>query len=362
MKHNTAYKGRTVPNLHDLLSCTIKSEFSSHCTLYLSISYLALATFTCGCSKYIEDISENPSSAETKLTIEWDNDFTSNSLEVIDIFTFNEDSLGHLDSYQRIHGIKNNQATITTTGGRKKVVICSNLCLPTDEISRISTLNDLEKTSCMLEDIKRSRPFMIGTAIADIDKAEPLIIRLKPMASEIVLRSIRCCFTGTPYEGEHITDAKVYLINVNAQCCLSESEQTTHRFINIGMLNHNEVSAFQEQELIIQTIGEDISESVMYTEISLLCFHNHCEEESPGSPFTRMVIEGRIQGTTYYWPITINRTDEGKGVRNNTRHVFDLTIRRKGSMNPDEELSIEDFTTMMEIEEWKEKNGYVVRF
>ena len=75
-----------------------------------------------------------------------------------------------------------------------------------------------------------------------------------------------------------------------------------------------------------------------------------------------MVLEGKIQNETYYWPITINRTDEGEGIRNNTRHIFDLTIRRKGSLNPDEELSIEDCNIIIEWKEWNEKEEQSVIF
>ena len=93
-----------------------------------------------------------------------------------------------------------------------------------------------------------------------------------------------------------------------------------------------------------------------------MCFHNYCKEESPGSPFTRLVVEGKIQGEKYYWPLTVNRTADGEGVRNNTRHVFDLTIRRKGSLTPDEDIFIENSETILEVEQWKEMEEHRVGF
>lgn len=363
MKQHTAYEGRIVPSLHDLLSCTIKSEFSLHCSLYLSISLLALAAFTCGCSQMITDDNEEiHKKCCTKIQIEWENNPMDDEFETLDIFTFNDDSLGYLDSYQRIKELQDNQTHISSTSGKKKITICSNLRLGDEEIASINSINDLERHSYMLEDLRRSAPFMIGTAITDTRTEDSPVVRMKPMTSEIVLKSVRSCFTGTPYAGEHITEAKVYLINVNAQCHLTDSKQEAQRFINIGMLNNTDMEPFKESDLIIQRIEENISDERLDTDISLVCFHNFCEDESPGSPFTRMVLEGRIQGTTYYWPVTINRSDTGQGVKNNTRHVFDLTIRRKGSLNPDEELSVEDCKAIMEIEQWRETDGYTVKF
>jgi hypothetical protein len=85
-------------------------------------------------------------------------------------------------------------------------------------------------------------------------------------------------------------------------------------------------------------------------------------DEGPGTPYTRLVLEGKIKGETYYWPVAINRTGDGLGIEANTRYVFDFTIRRKGVRDPDTELYINGSETMMEILQWKEKEEYSVAF
>lgn len=365
MKEKTAYKGRLIPVLFSLrmLSSTILSGNMSCYWLISSISLLVLTAFQCGCQKSeIPDEIKHNGQHEILLHITKDAVYRESELQSISIFTFDDDSLGRLDSYQRIENIQDEEVLVSSRGGRKRIYVCGNLELPDKEAARISTASDLEKLSCSLEDIRREFPLMLGMTISETGASINPTVSLKPMTSEIVLNSLRCDFGGMAYEGERITDCKVYLINVNAQCHLYDSTTNARRMINIGMLNMNEVRQFTEPDIIYNEIKGEIDGNWRREKICLMCFQNFCEEESPGSPFTRMVIEGKIQGQTYYWPITINRTDNGEGVRNNTRHVIDLTIRRKGGLDPDEELTIEDCAIMMEMKEWEEMDGYTVRF
>ena len=203
---------------------------------------------------------------------------------------------------------------------------------------------------------------MMGMTETDTEMPAVPVVELKAMTSEVVLRSVRCDFTGTPYDKEPITEAKVYLTNVNAQSSLAGIRSMGQRFINVGRLDMKEVAMFNESGIIVQDIGTDITEIPIMKEISLLCFHNHGMDEGPGTPYTRLVLEGKIQGETYYWPVAINRTGDGQGIDANTRHVFDFTIRRKGVRDPDTELVINGSETMMEIVQWREKEEYSVAF
>lgn len=365
MNGKTAYKGRLLPDQSGLFSitCTIISGISSLIKLVLGISIPVLATFQCSCQKLV------PTSCNTAershgimMEIMVKNTEPEIGIDDISVFSFDDDSLGRLDSYQKISGVRNGTITIASRGGRKRIFVCGNMRMTDSEAAIINTADDFEKLYCALEETRRSYPLMLGMTEAETGVHNIPAVTLKPMTSEIVLNSIRCDFTGMPYEGENITDCKVYLINVNAQCNLADSSFNVRRMINMGMLNMDEVRRFREPDIIFREIEGKISEERRETDIRLLCFHNFCQEESPGSPFTRLVIEGRIQGETYYWPVTINRTGSGEGVLNNTRHVIDLTIRRKGSLNPDEELTIEDCGIMMEFKAWKEMEEYTARF
>lgn len=358
MSTHTAYKGRMVPVLsdHQHITCTIISGISSLLKPVLGISLPVIAAFTCGCSKELPERKE-----KIAFNIVCDGTEHNVQMENVSVFSFDADSLGRLDAYQYFPHISD-RIRIATTSGRKHIYLCANMNLTEEEILSVNTMDDLKERFCMLEDVRRKYPVMLGEIETDTGIDMNPVINMKPMTSEIVLRSVCCCFQGTPYEGECITDARIYLINVNAQCSLIESSKEMRRLVNIGMLSQEDIGNFREQDIIMQEIDQDIGEEPICQDISLLCFHNFCADESPGSPFTRLVLEGKIQGETWYWPLTINRTEGGNGVRNNSRHVFDIKIRRKGSQDPDTELTIEECEIMMEVKEWKIKEESTVWF
>ena len=86
------------------------------------------------------------------------------------------------------------------------------------------------------------------------------------------------------------------------------------------------------------------------------------QQTDVGSPFTRLVIEGKIQGETWYWPIDINRDEAGVGIERNSRYVFDIILRSKGTKDPDTPASPEMTEIKFETRKWKEKDGYHVEF
>ena len=362
MNRRTAYEGRKLPGLPShFITSTILSGTSFTPKLILSISLLVITAFLCSCDKQQPIYDTEVVKISTKwIPIECKS--SHYTIRTASVLTFRSDSLGRLDSYQYIEDIKDNKVWIASTAGSRISYIYANLNIGKENMARISTSADLNKFHCNLEDAEAATPFMIGLCETDEKGRYSQSVYMKPMVSEIILNSISCNFSGTPYEGEKITDPQIYLINVNAQCSLDESHSQVQRLVNVGACNQNDIEQFSDPGIIRQFIGQDIGEKGISTCISLYCFHNFSKEEGPGTPFTRLVLEGKIQGETYYWPITINRMSEGEGVRNNTRHIFDLTIRRKGSTNPDEELSIVDCNMTMEWKEWDEKEEYIITF
>lgn len=346
-----------VPVLSDYLqiTCTIISGILSLLTPVPGISLPAIAAFTCSCQK------EGLTQKMATFKLSWETDIPRPCMQKLAVFCFNADSLGHLDSYQEIEGPVTDSIRIASTGGRKRIIFCANMNLTANQISSIHTIYDLEECFCMLESLRLSSPLMLGEIETEAGEVSQTI-RMKPMTSEIELKSVSCSFKGTPYEGECIHDARIYLINVNAQCSLLESSQDIRRLVNIGMLNEADIQKFEDPEIIVRQAGQAIGETAVEMGFRFLCFHNMSSSESPGSPFTRLVLEGRIQGETYYWPLTINRSNGGQGVSRNSRHVFDLKIRRKGSLDPDTEITIEECETLIEVKEWKEKEEYAVCF
>jgi hypothetical protein len=277
----------------------------------------------------------------------------------LDIFTFEDDRLRHLDAYQRIENVKSGVIGISSTNGNKIFFFCFNGQRDRYEWGAISSYYSLMDIFCDLEKETGTRRTMTGeiqaTAGSRIQYAA-----ISPLSSEVAIKALACDFSGTPYSGSVITDVKAYLINVCASCpLLYTDEYKPTRIINTGSLNMSDIKSFSDPRIITSEVTERLSMETIYPDISLLCYPNPAIEESPGSPHTRLVIEGNIDSRTYYWPITINK---GTGVEKGKRYAYDILIRRKGVSDPDTPIEDASMDIKLNIKPWTEKEEYSVGF
>ncbi len=289
-------------------------------------------------------------------------------IESMDVFVFNNDNLHRLDCYQRFNETEEGIVAIASRKGNKKVAICANSGRERNDWKNINSHKALQEVMADLEEERRDRLFM--SAETDITAGnlpgKAVAVHLEKLASEIILRSISCDFTGKPYEGEILKDAKVYLTNVNASCrIMSEGTIAPGRIINAGGLNQSDLEKFTDPGLVFRRIGRDIGPDIYKADISLLCYPNCGTRESPGTPFTRLVIEGKIGNDTWYWPVDINRSADANGrngIERNCQYVYDIRITRKGSSDPDTPAKSEDIDIKFEIRKWDRKEEYAVHF
>lgn len=278
------------------------------------------------------------------------------NIEVLDAFIF--EPSGKLDCYQRIIS-PGSSCEIASSSGSKQIFLVANSKYDRDEWAKIRNLSTLKDIYVELETERHDSPVM--TRLLNITAGDQVNISLLPLRSEVRLNSIRCDFSNEAYYNEILTDVKIYLTNVNANCSLVTNEQSSSsRFINTGMLDIGYLSLFEEQDMVMQSIDIDIGNVTTKIQRSLFCYANQPIEESVGSPMTKLVIEGKIGGHTYYYPIKIN--PQGGGIARGCRYNFDIVLTRTGVTDPDGELNEEDIEINMEVEEWKEKNGYIVSF
>ena len=288
----------------------------------------------------------------------------------MDIFVFNDDALQRLDCYQRFGGTDEGILEIASRSGDKKITVCANSQRDRDQWKGINSRESLSYVMAELEKEHQEHPLMTAeTRVrAGNDGSASAPLCMERLASEIVLRSISCDFSGKPYAAETLKDVKVYLTNVNASCkIMAGGDIAPERIINSGCLCHDDLEKFSEPGIIAQVKGRPIGKETFRADITMLCYPNCGTQESPGSPFTRLVIEGKAGDSTWYWPIDINRNSvhqegNGRGIERNCRYVYDLKIRRKGSSDPDIPVSAEDLEINLEIKEWNTKEEYGVRF
>lgn len=285
-----------------------------------------------------------------------------------DIFIFNNDALRRLDSYQRIEG--SGPVKAASRKGDKIIVIIANSSYSKKDWRHINSFEGLYEETALLE--QESTGYHIMTSVLEISSVDRHIYRadMERLSSGIRINSIRTDFSGREYDGEPLTDVKVYLTNVNASCMLLRHEGFRPELIvNPGFLDMSAVSGFKDTGIIYREIDEDIGEDAIYPDIILFCYPNDAGEETAGSPFTRLVIEGRIRGETYWYPITINRGDfgiasggDGRGIGRNMMYSYDITIRRTGTKDPDIPVSLEDVTISCPVEPWEDIDSGTVSF
>lgn len=283
----------------------------------------------------------------------------------IDIFTFDDDRAGHLDSYQRMDTFDGSSIGIRSQSGRKKVFICANLQRSIYDWTGINSIEALDEVYLELQ--KERRGSLYATAEGEVTAGSPVVshMEMRRMASEIVLQSIRCDFRGSAYEGEEITDVCAYLTNVNAQCPLtSDGHIVPGQTVNSRKLDMDDVSCFAEPDMVYHKMDFNISGKPVEPGISFICYPNTSQKEGPGTPFTRLVIEGKIRGETFWWPIDINRSEgtENPGIQRNSRYVFNITISRKGMKDPDTAIGAEDADVLMSVKPWEDKDDNRVMF
>ena len=281
----------------------------------------------------------------------------------LDVFTFNDDKMESLDSYQRWEHFCERDIGVRTQNGKKLVFICANGQRERQDWAAVNSLSSMKDIQVDLRKEKRESPCMTGHIEIKTGKPEGYEVSLRRIASEIKLNSLRCDFRGKAYEGAELDDVKVYLTNVNTRCGItSDGETLPTEIINAGRADTDDLEMFGQPDMIYQEVKGRIGNQVRTLDIGLLCYPNASRSESPGTPFTRLVIEGSLDGETYWWPIEINRSDdtEEPGIYRNRQYIFDICLTRKGSSDPDMVLETDAADIDMKVRSWTEKEGYQV--
>ena len=284
----------------------------------------------------------------------------------LDIFIFNDDVMQRLDCYQREINPDPDEVKILSQQGDKLLMACANTHQSADDWMNIRSASALDGFKTEIENETREHPAMSCSLHLNAQNDTSILYAL-PMSrisSEITLRSIACDFKGRPYEGERLRNVKVYLTNVNATYPIWKECTYPERIINHRQYCEEDMALMKDRSLLSADITEEIGQRACMPDINLRCYPNTSTAESPGSAYTRLVIQGDLDGLTWFWPININRSASGvgEGIKRNMSYTYDIIITRKGSADPDTAISTESITIKMNVKEWTEKEDYQVRF
>lgn len=288
-------------------------------------------------------------------------------IDCCQVLIFDNDTHKRLDSrlFFNMDEALDGKLEATSGTGEKIIVLLCNLPERIPEWEDVLNIKALGKVSVALENESFRRPVLSGCA--DFVAGETVRVELRPLTARIRLREICCDFRGTAYAFENIKDVRVYLTNVNADSGLIPRDTgfgtgtTGQRYLNNGGLCLPDCTGFREKGLIFRELGKDVGMDPVQAGLDFLCYANTNTEEAFGRPLTRLVIEGKIAGKTWYWPIDLCKMVNG-GIKPGENYDIRLKLLRTGTDNPDTPVRLKDGEIKLEIEQWNEKEKYPVYF
>lgn len=260
----------------------------------------------------------------------------------IDLFVFNDEETQSLDSYRREYAYSADSITAASGSGDKIIVVIANSNLSNEDIDRIRVYEDLNSLKTRITVETPEYPLMTGETRVCAGTEHSCSVILKPMLSEIRVASVTCKMEGR-YKGKHLEKVKAYLTNLNGCTEMMRWDGfRTSELLNAGRLVESDMQLFAYSKMVYSYMGngQKTADGQVYGSTSLFCYPNDTREESAGSPYTTLVIEGLLDGKTNYYPIRINREGFGysvgvKGISRNAQYAMNVTITGPGADTPD---------------------------
>lgn len=284
----------------------------------------------------------------------------------LDIFFFNNDAGARLDSYQKVD-IRGGTAGGTSRSGSKIMAVIANSGKDRYFWAGTGSFEALCKYRSVLADEDPDAPVMSGTAIVEAGTERVCTMNLEPVSAEIALNSIRADFTGKPGYGGKLTDVKVYLTNLRAEYpVFGERQASSVTIENYGRLDSAFLARMKHPEMVARRIGSPIGAGTVKPDIRLYCYPDHGSEDALGAPLTRLVVEGKIDGRTYYYPLDINRGisagHNGNGIERGYSYVFDILITRRGSTDPDTPVVKGEIQVSVAVRPWQYAGDSIINY
>lgn len=301
--------------------------------------------------------------AESKTTVS-QTQIEDNTVNTIDVFVFRSTygtDNGVLDAYRRFSGNDLGNLTnleVTATTGEKEIYVIANSHI--DDYTGIMNISDYRNIISSLNKEFISSFTMTGHIKTTLGLTTNIGVSLKRLVSRIGITGIKTSFANTPYAGQSITDVKIYLINVKGDKILYSGNATPQqKTLNLSQAVAEDINSCTQTGLLYDEITPSISDAGYTQSHYFFCYENSIESESDSEKFTRLVIEGVLNGKKYYYPININQQGYGyiesnghHGIMRNTVYTISVTIFRPGSTDPDKPLTLGSVKTNISIENW----------
>lgn len=291
----------------------------------------------------------------------------------LDIFFFEDDEMGRLDAYQRFEQLSSSTVSAASRSGNKVMVVLANASCGPFGWAQVNSYESLRSVYMELKDETAQYPVMKGECRLSAGYGRSCTVSLEPLLVKVVIRSLQCDFSGKTYAGAKLTDVKAYLTNVNCRYpIIDDPERNAESFINVGKNEAEDYEDFLSPDFIFTTVPGDWGAKKTTVGKALYCYPNTGQVEGAGSPFTRLVIEGKIGGDTYYYPLNVGRLNSNmgggiqpgqtEGVGRNRSYVYDIKITKRGATDPDTTVESGTISTVMSIIDYRDGGEDVISY
>ena len=264
-------------------------------------------------------------------------------IERLDVFVFDDDEVRRLDSYCSFDRPDSPYLDVCSRAGDKLVVVLANCighAFTADEFRSYDALCDMV---WHLKDEDPSRPVMSGECQISAGASGYTPLQLTPLLADVILDHLKCDFTGRGYRSRTLENCLVYLTNISGSTEIMRKDGfRITELENAGALDPAYVSGMKHPEMVRRSVTPG-----QWAPVHLYCYPNDSADDGPGSPHTRMVVQGDIDGVTYYYPVDINQEGFGyaagpHGLSRNVKYSYSILVTRKGSTDPDTPVGPEE--------------------
>lgn len=287
-----------------------------------------------------------------------------NTVEYLEIFIFRNEGedAGSLESYKKfegreLSGLKDLEVK-ATTGAKVIYAVANSHRSDWKGITTLSRFRTVE-SSLLSENLKSF--VMTGYIETTLQVKTSLTLSVSRLVARVRLASLKTDFAGTPYEGMALTDVKVYLLNARENILYHDGGvPSASRILNHKKVVEGDVNGCAMTGMLYDGVPEDVTDAGHHTDHYFYCYENSIASETESDRFTRLVIQGNLNGHTYYYPVDINREGFGydpsnshSGILRNTGYTVNVTILRPGSTDPDRPVEHGTMVTTLNVLDWE---------
>lgn len=284
-----------------------------------------------------------------------------NHIQTLEIFVFRDNEGkaddGMLDGYRKftaseLTSLKNLE--MKTTTGQKVIYVVANS--HKENWHGINTRALFEEQTANLVDENVKDFIMVGVVETKLLAISSISVSIKRMVARVKLNSVKTDFAGGPYDGMSLTDVKAYLVNVHSGKMMYDGSANNSPILNKGVYVEADANSCAMPGMLYDELASSVADAGYSTPHYFYCYENPLVEENDDEKFTRVIVEGKLDGVTYYYPVVL------RGIARNNSYSVDITIRRPGSIDPGTDVAKTALMSTITVDNWKIQDNNKVEF